>query len=46
MTGDDVRKLCLSLPETEKETWGDSESPGHAAFRVHDKIYVIMAVGA
>ena len=35
MTGDEVRALCLSLPEaTEKETWGDDENPGHPTFRV------------
>ena len=29
MTGDEVRALCLSLPETtEKETWGDDENAG------------------
>ena len=45
MTGDDVRALCLSLPEaTEKETWGDDENPGHPTFRVKDKIFVILAV--
>ena len=45
MTGDEVRALCLALPETtEKETWGDDENPGHPTFRVRDKIYVIMAV--
>ena len=44
MTGDDVRALCLGLPETtEKETWGDEETPGHPTFRVRDKIYLIMA---
>ena len=44
MTGDEVRALCLSLPETiEKETWGDAENPGHPTFRVRDKIYLIMA---
>jgi hypothetical protein len=43
MTGADVRTLCLSLPEvTEKETWGDAETPGHPTFRVRDKIFVIM----
>jgi predicted DNA-binding protein (MmcQ/YjbR family) len=45
MTGDDVRALCMSLPETtEKETWGDEDAAGHPTFRVRDKIYVIMAV--
>ena len=45
MTGDEVRALCLSLPEaTEKETWGDEDNPGHPTFRVKDKIFVIMAV--
>ena len=44
MTGDEVRALGLSLPEvTEKETWGDAETPGHPTFRVKDKIFVIMA---
>ena len=44
LTGDEVRALCLSLPEaTEKETWGDDENPGHPTFRVKDKIFVIMA---
>ena len=45
MTGDEVRALCLALPETtEKETWGDETTPGHPTFRVRDKIYVIIAV--
>jgi hypothetical protein len=45
VTGDEVRALCLSLPEaTEKETWGDEGAPGHPTFRVRDKIFVIMAV--
>jgi predicted DNA-binding protein (MmcQ/YjbR family) len=45
VSGDDVRRLCLALPEvTEKETWGDAETPGHPTFRVRDKIFVIMAV--
>jgi len=45
MTGAEVRELCLSLPETtEKETWGDAETPGHPTFRVRDRIYLIMAV--
>jgi predicted DNA-binding protein (MmcQ/YjbR family) len=45
VTGDEVRALCLSLPEaTEKETWGDESNPGHPTFRVKDKIFVIMAV--
>jgi predicted DNA-binding protein (MmcQ/YjbR family) len=45
MTGDDIRALCLALPETtEKETWGDESNPGHPTFRVGDKIYVILAV--
>lgn len=44
MTGSDVRELCLGLPETtEKATWGDESTPGHPTFRVHDKIFVIMA---
>jgi predicted DNA-binding protein (MmcQ/YjbR family) len=45
MTGDDVRALCLGLPETtEKETWGDESNPGNPTFRVRNKIFVIMAV--
>jgi len=45
VTGDEVRALCLALPDTtEKETWGDESTPGHPTFRVRDKIYVIMAV--
>ena len=45
MTGDEVRTLCLSLPDvTEKETWGDEETPGHPTFRIRDKIFLIMAV--
>ncbi|CAN5475605.1 hypothetical protein BH20CHL7_BH20CHL7_16350 [soil metagenome] len=45
MTGDDVRAMCLSLPEvTEKETWGDAANAGHPTFRVRDRIFVIMAV--
>jgi len=44
VTGDEVRALCLGLPgTTEKETWGDAQTPGHPTFRVRDKIYVIMA---
>ena len=44
VTGDEVRALCLALPETtEKETWGDEPTPGHPTFRVRDKIFVIMA---
>jgi predicted DNA-binding protein (MmcQ/YjbR family) len=44
VTGDEVRAHCLALPEvTEKETWGDAETPGHPTFRVKDKIFVIMA---
>ena len=43
VTGDEVRALCLSLPEaTEKETWGDEGVPGHPTFRVRDKIFVLM----
>jgi predicted DNA-binding protein (MmcQ/YjbR family) len=43
VTGDQIRALCLSLPEaTEKETWGDETTPGHPTFRVRDKIFVIM----
>ena len=45
MTGDEVRAMCLSLPESaEKETWGDDHNPGRPTFRVRDKIFVIMAV--
>jgi len=45
MTGDEVRALCLSLPETmEKETWGDTSNPGNPTFRVRDKIFLIMTV--
>jgi predicted DNA-binding protein (MmcQ/YjbR family) len=45
VTGDEVRSLCLSLPEaTEKETWGDDDVPGHPTFRVRDRIFVLMAV--
>ena len=44
VTGDEVRALCLGLPgTTEKETWGDADTPGHPTFRVRDKIYVILA---
>ncbi len=43
VTGEEVRALCLSLPETtEKATWGDESTPGHPTFRVRDKIFVIM----
>ena len=43
MTGDEVRALCLSLPDaTETETWGDDTTPGHPTFRVRDRIFVIM----
>ena len=42
MTIDELRALCLALPEThEKETWGDAEHAGDVTFRVRDKIYVI-----
>jgi hypothetical protein len=45
VTGDEVRALCLALPETtEKETWAEEETPGHPTFRIRDKIFVIMAV--
>ena len=45
MTGEDVRTLCMSLPEvTERETWGDATNPGHPTFRIRDRIFVIMAV--
>jgi hypothetical protein len=44
LTGDDVRALCLALPEvTEKATWGDAEHAGHPTFRINDRIFVIMA---
>jgi hypothetical protein len=44
MTGSGVRELCLSLPETtEKETWGDAETPGHPTFRVRDRIMAEQA---
>ena len=34
MTGDEVRALCLGLPEvTEKLIWGDAEHMGHPTFR-------------
>jgi hypothetical protein len=37
MKGDALRRIALSLPETEeRETWGD------ATFRVRNKIFVIM----
>jgi hypothetical protein len=37
MTGDDARRLALSLPETEeRETWG------HPTFRVRDKMFGAM----
>jgi hypothetical protein len=43
MTGEEVRAICLSLPETtEKETWGDEENRGHPTFRVRDRIFVLM----
>jgi hypothetical protein len=33
MTGDEVRAICLRLPETtEKETWGDQMNAGHPTF--------------
>jgi hypothetical protein len=38
MTGDDLRALLLSLPETEeRETWG------HPTFRVRDKMFAAMS---
>jgi hypothetical protein len=44
VTGEDVRALCLSLPNvTEKPTWGDDEHPPHPTFRIRDKIFVILA---
>jgi hypothetical protein len=37
-SGDDLRKIALSLPEAEeRETWG------RATFRIRDKIFVIMS---
>jgi len=37
-SGDDLRKIALSLPSAEeRETWG------HATFRVRDKIFVTMS---
>ena len=43
MTGEEVRAICLALPETtEKETWGDEENRGHPTFRVRDRIFVLM----
>ena len=43
MTGEEVRRICLALPETtEKETWGDEENRSHPTFRVRDKIFVLM----
>ena len=37
-SGDDLRKIALSLPQAEeRETWGS------ATFRVRDKIFVIMS---
>ena len=42
MTLDELRALCLALPEvTEKETWGDAEHAGDITFRVRDKIFVM-----
>jgi hypothetical protein len=42
VTGDELRELCLSLPEvTEKLTWGDAEHEGDLTFRVRDRIFVI-----
>jgi hypothetical protein len=42
MTIDELRALCLSLPEAhEKETWGDAEHAGDVTFRVRDRIFVI-----
>jgi len=42
MTIDELRALCLSLPEThEQETWGDAEHAGDVTFRVRGKIYLI-----
>lgn len=38
ITGDEVRQLALSLPETEeRETWG------HPTFRVRDKIFATLS---
>lgn len=42
MTIDELRTLCMGLPEThEQETWGDAEHGGDVTFRVRGKIYVI-----
>jgi hypothetical protein len=42
VTGEELRDLCLSFPETtEKLTWGDSEHAGDLTFRIRDKIFVI-----
>ena len=38
-TADDVRRIALSLPETEERlTWGE-----HPTFRVRDKIFAILS---
>lgn len=38
ISGDEVRRLALSLPETEeRETWG------HPTFRVRDKIFATLS---
>ncbi len=38
VSGDDARRLALSLPEAEeRETWG------HPTFRVRDKMFMAMA---
>lgn len=43
MTAEEVRAICLAMPETsEKETWGDEEHRGHPTFRVRDRIFVLM----
>ena len=40
MTGDDFRRIALSLPDAvEKETWE------HPTFRVRDKMFATMATG-
>ena len=41
MTGDEVRALCLALPDTtEKETWGDEVNPGHRFHYAMQRIVV------
>ena len=41
MTPDDLRRLCMDLPEVEEKlTWED-----HPTFRVRDKIFAILGAG-